>query len=282
MTEVERKAFLAECAALVDAELQGVLPPETEPPCALHSAMRYAVFSGGKRLRPSLAFATALACGVETDRALPVAASVELLHAYSLVHDDLPSMDDDAERRGRPTVHVRYGEATAILVGDALQAAAFETLSRADAPPSLLQPVIQRLARAAGSRALVGGQSDDLDLARDGTQTSLERLVSIHERKTAALFGFAVWGAGVLAGASEEVLEALDRFGLQYGLAFQVCDDVLDDDPAECSVLSVLSREDARQRAREHRDRALEAISRLGARAEALRALGENVTGRVT
>ena len=143
---MERKAFAAECTARVDAELERLLPLETEPPRALHSAMRYAVFSGGKRLRPALAFASALACGAERDRALPVAAAVELLHAYSLVHDDLPAMDDDAERRGSPTVHVRYGESTAILAGDALQASAFEALSAADAPPSLLQPVILRLA----------------------------------------------------------------------------------------------------------------------------------------
>src|SRR5262245_57218369 len=149
---------MTESCARVDAHLDGFLPPASEPPAVLHEAMRYATYSGGKRLRPALVFAAAHAVGLAPERAAPLASSVELVHTYSLVHDDLPAMDDDDERRGRPTVHVKFGEANAILVGDALLAAAFEALAEGGAPLS----VVGKLAHCAGSLALVGGQVDDL------------------------------------------------------------------------------------------------------------------------
>jgi hypothetical protein len=187
MPEAGVAAILKQSRERVDRYLDQRLPAEAEPPESLHGAMRYAVFSGGKRLRPALAFGAALACGADPDRVLPVAGAVELVHAYSLVHDDLPSMDDDEERRGRPTVHVRYGEATAILVGDALLTEAFGLLAAEAAPVDL----IERLARAASSRGLVGGQVDDLalsDRALQGAAPSLEEVTSVHARKTAELF----------------------------------------------------------------------------------------------
>ncbi len=187
-------AFLADGAARIDVYLDDVLPRASESPESLHEGMRYAVFSGGKRLRPVLVFAAAHAVGLRADRALPVAASVELVHTYSLVHDDLPAMDDDDLRRGRPTVHVKYGEANAILVGDALLAAAFGVLARGDVPSA----VLARLAEAAGSRALVGGQVDDLAFRPELATAELVR--SIHERKTAALFRFSTWASGAVAG----------------------------------------------------------------------------------
>jgi geranylgeranyl pyrophosphate synthase len=269
-------AFLADSRTRVDRHLDAVLPPESEPPRQLHAAMRYAVFSGGKRLRPALAFGSALACGGALERVLPVAAAVELIHAYSLVHDDLPAMDDDAERRGRPTVHVRYGEATAILVGDALQAAAFDCLAAGGAPPA----IVGRLAQAAGSRGLVGGQEDDLTY--DSKQAKVEQLTSIHERKTAALFRFAAWGAGSLLGAREPELRALDGFARHYGLAFQIVDDLRDADENECSMLRILSPTEAVACVAEHVEAALAALRGFGGRAALLRTLAESVPGRLT
>lgn len=271
--------FLSASREQIDGYLGAVLPPESEPPVRLHAAMRYAVFGGGKRLRPALAFAAARACGAESERVFPVAGAAELVHAYSLVHDDLPSMDNDLERRGRPTVHVRYGEATAILVGDALQALAFGLLARAGEAAEL----ITMLAYAAGSEGLVGGQEDDLGFRSESA--TLERITSIHRRKTGALFGFSVLGAARLLGAPEPLRQALGSFAGEYGLAFQLLDDLdetrVDAARAECSVLSVISPEAAAERARGHLDRALEALSPLGARGRWLAGLADHLSGRL-
>ena len=236
----ELGAFLDESVARIDAYLDRVLPRASEPPEPLHEGMRYAVFSGGKRLRPALVFAAAHASGLAPDRALPIAAAVELVHTYSLVHDDLPAMDDDDLRRGRPTVHIKYGEANAILVGDALLAAAFGALAQGDFPNT----VLAGLAEAAGSRALVGGQVDDLAFRPE--RATLARVRSIHERKTAALFRFSAWAPGVVAARPAPELARLERFGLAYGRAFQLVDDLLDGDPDECSILRVCDEASAR------------------------------------
>jgi geranylgeranyl pyrophosphate synthase len=270
------KAHLAESRARVDGFLDETLPPAVEPPGPLHEAMRYAVFAGGKRLRPALAFGGALACGAAPECALPVAAAVELVHAYSLVHDDLPAMDDDAERRGRPTVHVKFGEATAILTGDALLAQAFATLAAASPPAD----VVERLARAAGSRELVGGQVDDLAFGIGATPTQ-ESVRSIHARKTGALFRFATWGGGRLGRAEPEACAALDRFGLEYGLAFQLADDLSERDGEECSALRVLAPEQVRELGRGHLERGLAALEPFAAHAAALRALADYLWGQL-
>jgi geranylgeranyl pyrophosphate synthase len=270
---VSLEQFLEESRRRIDEALDDFLPAAALPPAVLHEAMRYAVFSGGKRLRPAIAFASARACGAADDVALPAAIAVELVHAYSLVHDDLPAMDDAEERRGRPCVHVKFGEANAVLVGDALIPAAFAAV--AESPGA-----VAALARASGSAALVGGQADDLGLHRESV--SVEEIVSIHERKTAALFRFAARGAGLLCGATEAECEQLDRFGLHYGLAFQATDDLLDDDPGECSILLVLPEAAARAHAEEQVQRALESLEPFGSRAEQLRALALQVAGRVT
>jgi geranylgeranyl pyrophosphate synthase len=264
----------------VDAALERELPPGDTPPLPLHEAMRYAVLSGGKRLRPALAFATARTCGAEPERAVPVAVAAELLHAYSLVHDDLPAMDDDDLRRGRPTVHVRYGEACAILVGDALQALAFGCLGRARAPGAL----VAMLADAAGSRSLVGGQADDVWLSRDAGSRPVElaEITSIHERKTAALFGFSVVGAALMCGASEREQRALAEFAGHYGHAFQLLDDLGDAEPGECSVLLVLAPGEVQTRAALHIEQALAALEMFGEKAEPLRALGEGLRAQLT
>lgn len=262
----------------IDDHLGKLLPSKDEAPRVLHDAMHYAVFSGGKRLRPALAFASADACGADADVALPVAASAELVHAYSLVHDDLPAMDDDSERRGRPTVHVRYGEANAILVGDALLALAFETLARADVPSR----VVARLAYAAGSRGLVGGQVDDL-IAVGAPTVNREELISIHERKTGALFGFAIWGGGCCAGASAGDLECLDRFAHHYGLAFQAVDDLLDAGLEECSLLQVQTPEAIRAGVEGDLEACRSALRPLeaGGRTDYLAGLAETVAARL-
>ncbi len=270
------ESFLAESADRVECYLDKTLPAASEPPVSLHEAMRYALFSGGKRLRPALAFGAAEALGDEPDRVLPVAAAVELVHAYSLVHDDLPAMDDALQRRGRPALHVRYGEATAILVGDALLAEAFLRLADEAAPAG----VIARLAEAAGSRALVGGQADDLALPSESVE--LATILSIHARKTAALFRFAVWGAGRMLEASSASLVALERFADHFGMAFQLVDDLRDADPTECSILRVLSVDEVRARVEAEVEAALTALEPLGAHAGALRGLGRSLAGRLT
>ena len=269
--------WLGECRSRVDAYLDKLLPPADEPPRRLHEAMRYAVFSEGKALRPALAFAAAQACGCEAERVLPVAAAVELVHAYSLVHDDLPAMDDSALRRGRPAVHASYGEAAAMLAGDALLAAAFAPLAEPGVPAS----VVARLAHAAGSRALVGGQSDDLGF--DAARADLAVVRSIHLRKTAALFVFAVTGAGELCGAAAPEVAQLEAFGRCYGLAFQAVDDLLDRDDAsdECSLLTVQDEPELRAGIQACVADALAALEPFGARAAALRGLAEQVGGRL-
>jgi geranylgeranyl diphosphate synthase type II len=272
---VER--FLEESRERVDRSLDALLPPIDDSPTALHEAMRYAVFSGGKRLRPALAFGASRACESEPDRVLPVATAVELVHAYSLVHDDLPAMDDDTKRRGRPTVHVRFGEATAILVGDALLAEAFGVLATGGVPLE----TVRGLAEAAGSRALVGGQADDLSFRSEGATEATVR--SIHTRKTAGLFRFAVLGAAQMVGARPEVASGLSRFAEHYGLAFQLADDLVDagpkgaGGPEECSVLAVLPEPAARQRLQEHLRSAVQALEPFPAAADPLRGLAERL-----
>jgi geranylgeranyl diphosphate synthase type II len=257
-------AYLAERGQLVDRLLDRAVPPASEPPRELHAAMRHLLFPGGKRFRPALAFAGAEAVGGRPEAALPVAAAVELVHTYSLVHDDLPCMDDDVERRGKPTVHVAFGEASAVLAGDALLAAAFEVLAGAPAES------VRELARAAGSRALVGGQADDLALERVDAAT----IESIHRRKTGALVAVAVVEGARLAGAGEAALARLRRAGECLGLGFQIADDLLDRDREEaCSLVRVVGEDAARRRAGALLDEALAQVEGWGERAEPLREL---------
>ena len=211
----------------VQAYLDRVMPEADAHPATLHGAMRYTVFGGGKRLRPALVYAGGRLAGVKPDALDPAAAAVELIHAYSLVHDDLPVMDDDDLRHGQPTVHVRFGEATAVLVGDALQALAFGVIA-SNAGPLVAQRWSQLLASAAGAAGMVGGQV--LDLAAEAREEPLAAadLEAMHRRKTGALIR-----ASVMLGASagdlpSEELEAVDAFARDIGLAFQIHDDVLD------------------------------------------------------
>ncbi len=221
---------LAGWQARSEAVLDRFLPAADAEPGPLVAAMRYAVLGGGKRIRMLLAWAAADAVGAEPERADPAAAAVELIHAYSLVHDDLPAMDDDALRRGRPSCHVAFGEATAILAGDALQALAFEVLATDDvlaARPLRLLEMVVRLGRACGSSGMAGGQA--VDLAAVGRQLDLDALAAMHRMKTGALIRAAVTLGALAAGADDPaVLAALDRHADHVGLAFQIRDDLLD------------------------------------------------------
>ena len=209
----------------IEGVLEGVLPPESALPVALHRAMRYAVLGGGKRMRPLLAYAAGELTGADTAVVDGVAAAVELVHAYSLVHDDLPCMDDDALRRGKPTCHVAFGEATALLAGDTLQALAFGTLARAGmADPGA---AVVLLAEASGAEGMAGGQAIDLDSV--GMALDLPALETMHRMKTGALIRAAVrLGAACGRPLTGSEADALDAYAAAAGLAFQVVDDVLD------------------------------------------------------
>jgi len=225
--DAELKAYLAGRAALVDAALDGFLPKPDIRPATIHQAMRYAVFAGGKRLRPVLCLAAAEACGGVVEAALPAACAVELMHTYSLVHDDLPAMDDDDLRRGRPTCHKVYGEGMAVLCGDALLTEAFAVLARTQ--PTSNHPVaafISELAETGGSRKLIGGQV--MDLEGEGKSLDPSALVHIHEAKTAALLMTSLRLGAMSANATTDQLDAVTQFGYCLGLAFQIIDDILD------------------------------------------------------
>lgn len=208
----------------VDAALDKLLT-ETAGPCdLLQEALKYSLLNGGKRLRPLLVYATGQALGADLNHCDRPAMAVELIHAYSLVHDDLPAMDDDDLRRGRPTCHKAFDEATAILTGDALQTLAFEALADEQQPAALA--MIKTLAQASGSQGMVAGQM--LDLQGEGKQLSLEELERLHNHKTGALIRAAVRMGGLAAGADTKVIKTLDNYATALGLAFQVQDDLLD------------------------------------------------------
>lgn len=218
---------LAGWRSRIDAALAQALA-SADVPAPLDAAMRHAVLLGGKRMRPLLALAAARLFDDHEERALPAAVAVELVHAYSLVHDDLPAMDDDALRRGQPTVHVAFDEATAVLAGDALQALAFDVLARADLPPGRVVELVATLARAAGGAGMCGGQALDLAATGRSATTSLDALERLHALKTGALIRAAVRMGALSAGAAPVALDALDRYAAALGLAFQVRDDLLD------------------------------------------------------
>jgi geranylgeranyl diphosphate synthase type II len=271
---LDTRAYLMERMPLVERALEEALPPSDCAPAALHAAMRHALLPGGKRLRPGLAMAAAEAVGSAPEAALPMAVAVELVHTYSLIHDDLPCMDDDDVRRGRPSVHVAFDEATAVLAGDALLTAAFGALARGAGRGDLSHRLaaVGDLAAAAGSLGLVGGQADDLGF--DAANTDLARIESVHARKSAALIAVSIVGGARLGGAEPDTLDRLERCGEAAGVAFQIADDVLDageDDP--CSVVRALGLEAARERAETLLVVALAELDSLGERAEPLRAL---------
>ena len=222
-------AILAERRRRVDGALERRLPVQGDQPPKVHEAMRYSVFAGGKRLRPILALLACEAVGCDPENAMPAAAALEMIHTYSLIHDDLPAMDDDDYRRGRRTCHRVYGEAIAILAGDALLTHAFRVL--ADAESARVRPddrlrIVAEIAEAAGSRGMVGGQA--MDILAEGREIDHPTLLYLHTHKTGALIRASVRVGAIAGGASEEQLGAITRYGERVGLAFQIVDDILD------------------------------------------------------
>lgn len=262
-------------------------------PAQLQEAIRYALLAPGKRLRPRLVLLAAEACGGSIAAALPAACAVEMIHAYSLVHDDLPAMDDDDLRRGRPTCHKVFGEATAILVGDALLARAFEVLAREIKSADRAAGCCSVLAQAAGATALVGGQA--ADLAGEAGETDIRGLESIHRRKTGSLIAASLQLGGLVTGATETQLAALERYGCHLGLAFQITDDLLDVAGNQAAVGKRLAKDAARgkatypqllgidasrERAGRLIDEACSAIGIFGSAGEPLRKLARSVLDR--
>ncbi len=279
-----------------DAAAAEMLPAADEPPERLHCAMRYAVLGGGKHVRPLLVYAAGEVTAADLEGLDRAALAVEYVHAYSLVHDDLPCMDDDVLRRGRPTVHVEFDEATAMLAGDALQAEAFKVIADGALPASQTASLMRELAHAVGTRGMCGGQA--LDLAAVGHTLSLVELERMHRMKTGALLRASVL-MGALSGRSalltECTREALARFGDAIGLAFQIVDDVLDvsadtdtlgktagKDAAHSkpTYVSALGVEAARALSLRLRAQALDAIAQLGPRATRLRDLADLIVCR--
>jgi geranylgeranyl diphosphate synthase type II len=222
----------AQCR-LVDAALDRWVPVETEPPQNIHRAMRYSLFAGGKRIRPVLCLSAASAVSDSIPGAADAACTLELIHTYSLIHDDLPALDNDDLRRGRPTCHKVFGEAMAILTGDALLTLAFQVLARTETAPERRVALVEELATASGTlRGMIGGQVHDIE--GEGQPPTAELLESIHRAKTGALLRASVRMGAIYAGATAAEYDALSRYGEHVGLAFQIIDDVLDvEQPSE-------------------------------------------------
>jgi geranylgeranyl diphosphate synthase type II len=269
------KSWWDERNAWVEQALERSLPAGGDYLGNVGEAMRYCLFSGGKRFRPILAIGAAEALGQPGRIALPAACAYEMIHCFSLAHDDLPCMDDDDERRGKPTTHKVYGEASALLAGDGLSIWAFHEISRLPqgVPAEVGLKLVQDLAMASGHPGMVGGQVIDMQARSEAVDKAfLER---IHRAKTGALICGAVRGGAMLAGADEQQLECLTRYGKLVGLVFQMTDDILDaeEDPEEISYPKLLGMEETRRLVREATEEALDALSCFGPSAEPLRAL---------
>jgi farnesyl diphosphate synthase len=278
----------------VEHALNLFLPAESQVPARLHTAMRYAVLDGGKRVRPLLVFAAGELFGAEKASLSRAAAAVEMIHAYSLVHDDMPCMDDDALRRGKPTVHVKYDEATALLVGDALQSQAFIVLSEGEGDADRKVAMMRLLANASGSIGMCGGQA--IDLASVGVALSLTELEQMHRLKTGALLRASIL-LGALSGKllSDAEAAALDAYSNAIGLAFQVVDDVLDATADSATLgktagkdaadnkptyVSILGLEQSKELAEKLREEAHQAVKQFGDRARRLRELADLIVQR--
>ena len=272
-----------------DAALARALPDPQSSPQALHAAMRHAVLLGGKRMRPLLVHAAGHLFGVDDDVLDEPATAVELIHAYSLVHDDLPAMDDDALRRGQPTVHVAFDEATAILAGDALQSLAFEVLAGTKTDDAIRVALLRTLAMASGAAGMCGGQALDLAATGNGSALSLSELERLHALKTGALIRAAVRMGALCGHAAADDLQRLDRYAAALGLAFQVRDDILDIEGDSATLGKTAGKDQAQDKATfpaliglaASRARLLElravmdeALAPFGERASALAALG--------
>jgi geranylgeranyl diphosphate synthase type II len=288
--KTDLQSFFEAVRPAIDSGLDALLPPETEPPVELHRAMRYSVFAGGKRLRPALCLASWSIYHPDHLHILPAACALEMAHTYSLIHDDLPAMDDDDFRRGIPSCHRKFGEAMAILAGDALLTLAFESMLRSpNLDPGRVAHAALRFAAALGTRGgMIAGQVQDL--AAEGEPLEAGMLESIHRAKTGALLSASVWIGGYLAGASDLDLGRLLLFGERIGLAFQIVDDILDEtQPREilgktagkdrerrkATYPALFGIEQSRRIVRAVTDEAREALQPFGRRAELLAGIAE-------
>lgn len=290
----EFQIFLQSCQQRTTTILEHILPPPVEPASRLKQAMRYSALNGGKRVRATLVYAASRAVSDKEPASIDrVACAVELIHAYSLVHDDLPAMDDDALRRGQPTCHIAFDEATAILAGDALQTLAFECLATSGLPAEQRCELMLTLASASGAAGMVAGQ--DMDLAAEGKPISLTELESLHRHKTGALIRASVQMGAIAANATHEQKIALDNYAAAIGLAFQVQDDILDIESSteqlgkqqgadlalnKSTYPSLLGLEPARQRARNLYNEAINALAVFGPDADPLKQLAQYIIER--
>jgi len=294
---VDLKAYLDERRALVEAGLKRFLPAETTMPSELHQAMHYSLFAGGKRLRPTLTIAATEAVGGRAADVLPVACAFECIHTYSLIHDDLPAMDDDDLRRGRPTCHTVFGQAMAILAGDALLTEAFALLTNpafvAHLDPVLLRTVIYEIALAAGSQGMAGGQAVDILSEEKAIEAAL--LDYIHTHKTGALILCALRAGAHLGGATAAELDAITRYGTAVGLAFQIADDILDIEGEEAArgkriggdqsrgkatYPALVGLEEAKREAQRLAQEAFDALASFHHRADPLREIARFIVAR--
>jgi len=297
MSDSQFNRFLDACGQRIEAVLEAWLPPEQAPPARLHRAMRYAVLGGGKRVRPTLVYATAASVGLEPEKVNGIACAVELIHAYSLIHDDLPAMDDDDLRRGQPTCHKAFDEATAILAGDALMSQAFLVLARDGTlvvDPEVRLAMVDQLAWASGSRGMAGGQA--MDLEAEGQEINLISLENIHIHKTGALIRASVNMACQAApDLAQDRADRLDHYAKCLGLAFQIRDDILDIEApsavlgktqgkdqakAKATYPALMGLEAARQAATELIDEALASLEPFDVKADPLRWMAQYIVKR--
>jgi len=295
---MDLKAYLKEHCALIDEALDRYLPKKTELPHSLHESMRYSIFAGGKRVRPILMLAACQAVGGDIQRAVPAACAMEMIHTYSLIHDDLPAMDDDDFRRGNPTNHKVYGEAIAILAGDALLTEAFKLISdprfAAGCDPAARLAVIHEIATCAGSYGMVGGQVVDME-SEGKADIDLPTVQYIHTHKTGALIKASVVAGALLGGADSKQLAAITRYGEAAGLAFQIADDILDiegtteeigkdagSDEArgKATYPAVMGLAAAKLEAQAMMDEAMKALEIFGVSADALREIARYIVQR--
>jgi geranylgeranyl pyrophosphate synthase len=291
----EVRDFFSYCRELTDARLDALVPMEETDPTTVHRAIRWSVFAGGKRLRPALLLAAGRAFGASDDLLLDTACALEMIHTYSLIHDDLPAMDDDRLRRGRPTCHIRFDEATAILAGDALQTLAFQTIAKAERLSAEVRvQVIGEVARAAGTPyGMIAGQA--YDLAAESREVTGDELERIHHHKTGALMVAATRCGAIISGASAGELEAITEYGAQLGLLFQITDDLLDvtataedlgktpgkDERASKATYPALyGIEATRTRARDAHNRACASLEKLERPTDTLRVIADFILER--